>query len=132
MSPIPSETSFGVWTDEDVNLTEKGERINTDKIKPGEARNWEAEHKVVQATLKLIVARVVERLIEFDMLNLGITAQAADAGRLEITGKLTSRPGAIVPQFTKILTLARSRPSANLHADRLSIPDVPLDRPRSS
>ena len=64
------------------------EKMTTDKIKPGQPRDWAAEPESVQKTFEYIITLVVDQLIKADMQNLGITAQAADAGRLEVTGML--------------------------------------------
>jgi hypothetical protein len=63
--------------------------MNQHKIQPGQPRDWTAEPEGVKGTFNFIISRVIEQLTNADLQNLGITAQAIDAGRVSVTGMLS-------------------------------------------
>lgn len=71
-----------MWTENDVNLDSNDKKINIDKIRPGQRRNWEAEPEPVKKVFDYIITQVIEQLIKAEMQNLGITAAAIDAEKI--------------------------------------------------
>lgn len=89
-NPSQAETSFGKWTSKDAHYTVNEDddevKISSSRIKPGTPRDWSAEPDSVKKAFNFIITLVIDKLVEADLQNLGITAAAIDAGRLSVTG----------------------------------------------
>ncbi|KAL9106678.1 MAG: hypothetical protein Q9227_008330 [Pyrenula ochraceoflavens] len=84
-SPDPSATSFGVWTDKDKFYDANDELLKPDRYQIGQPRVWDKEPQSVQNGFKYIITMVLDALQNADLQNLGVTAEAVDAGRLSVT-----------------------------------------------
>lgn len=62
------------------------DKINMDKMVPGQPRDWSKQPRTVQNTFNFIITQVIADLENANMQNLGITAQAVDASRVSVTG----------------------------------------------
>jgi hypothetical protein len=94
--PVGAETSFGVWTSEDVITGPDGKPVNDPRIKVGQKRDWNKEPDVVKTTFDFVLAQCTKKLQKSGLQDLGITAAAADAGKIYVTGELPIRESCLV------------------------------------
>jgi hypothetical protein len=56
-------------------------------MKIGTPRDWSKEPKTVQKMFEFVIVNILDDFVTSDLQNLGITAEAADSGRIEVSGE---------------------------------------------